>query len=177
MNKYEFEVWKAIKGYEGLYEVSNLGRVKSVERDVDTPRGVWHLKEKILKQIKKLDGHLIVNLYKNGDHEVCLVHRLVAEAFVQNSHDYTLVHHKNHNPQDNRAENLVWMSSQEHRVEHVGKTIYQYTLDGELIAIYPTANEAARELGFSQGNITSCCEGKCGFKTHKGYKWSYNFLN
>ena len=169
------EIFKDIEGFEGLYQVSNCGRVKSVERTIIRGNGrPLHVKEKILRQVLDGRGYLGVWLSKNGAKEPKKVHKLVAKAFLPNPHGYTDVHHKNHKQLENRIENLEWFDGHEHRIKHAdeqAKIVYQYTLDGLLVNVWKSAYEAARQLGFSQSNICGCCNGKR--KTHMGYIWSY----
>lgn len=192
------EIWKDIKGYEGLYQVSNKGRVKSVERDNNGKNQygdcTMHLEEKILKPWRNgtKDEHLRIELRNNGTRETQLVHVLVAKAFVPNPQNKDVVHHIDRNPKNNNIENLVWMSRNEHDklhkvelVEKVSMTVYQYTLDGKLVAIWKSAREASRQTKFAQSHISNCCNGgyfdksrnkwrSC--KTAYGYRWSYTPL-
>lgn len=192
------EQWKDIEGYEGLYQISSYGRVKSLERNNNGKNQYGNctmcLKEKILKPWNngKRDSHLRIELRNNGKRETPLVHVLVAKAFIPNPHNYDIIHHIDHNSQNNVVENLMWMSRKEHdklhskeRGEKQEKRVYQYTLDGKLVAVWKSAREAARQLGFAQSHISSCCNG--GFfdksrnkwrkrETYKGYRWSYTPL-
>lgn len=93
------EVWKDINGYDDLYQVSNLGRVKSLNNKC---------KEKILKNRKKKKGYEAVVLYKKCDKKEMLIHRLVAEAFISNPNNYPIVNHKDENPSNNHVSNLEW---------------------------------------------------------------------
>ena len=100
------EEWKAIKGYEGLYEVSNLGRVKSIERKVAHPIVKEKtIKEKLLKYNTDSNGYLYVTLYKNGKPKSFKIHRLVAIAFISNPDNKPDIDHINTNKTDNREDN------------------------------------------------------------------------
>lgn len=94
------EIWKDIKGYEGLYQVSNLGRVKSLGN-------LQNKKEKLLKT-NICNGYYAVYLYKNSKKKICLCHRLVAEAFIPNPKNLPFVNHKDDNKLNNRMDNLEW---------------------------------------------------------------------
>ena len=189
INILEMEEWKDIEGYEGLYQVSSYGRVKSLDRIVEAPckwggTRKMKFKEVILKP-SIVSKHLHVKLSISGIEANYQVHRLVAEAFIPNTHDYDVVHHIDHNPLNNNVENLVWVSSEQHYIEHLNErsegvkksksiTIYQYTLDCKLVAIWKSAAEAKKQLGFDDGAISKCCKGK--IKQYKGYIWSYTPL-
>ena len=99
------EIWKNIKGYEGLYQVSNLGRVKSLERKDNLGRKV---NEKILKNRNATHGYIAVILSKDSNKKTYRVHRLVAEAFIPNPNKYLEVNHKDENKSNNRIDNLEW---------------------------------------------------------------------
>ena len=95
------EEWRDIKGYEGKYQVSNLGRVKSLNYNHTK-------KEKILSDYPNTYGYLYVNLYKNGKGKPFYIHKLVAQAFIDNPNNYREINHKDENKQNNRVENLEW---------------------------------------------------------------------
>ena len=174
------EEWKPIEGYEGLYEVSNMGRVKSLGNDKSR-------KEKILSQYESKSGYLKVTLCKDNKLKPFRVHRLVAKAFIENPNNLPTVNHINEIKTDNRLDNLEWMDyiqQQRHgtciqrRAEKErngvrSKQVYQYTKDYELVKIWESTNEAGRN-GFNQGNVSACCKGK--LKHYKGYIWSYKPL-
>lgn len=105
------EEWRPIKGYEGLYEVSNLGNVKALERFVENNGGLQHRREQLLKQNNQ--NHCMVVLCKNGITKPALVHRLVAEAFIPNTDNKPVVDHIDTNPYNNCVDNLRWCTVQE----------------------------------------------------------------
>lgn len=178
------EEWRDIRGYEGLYQVSNYGRVRSLDRIVKGVRNgkevAWHRKGEILNQTKNENEYNIVSISKNNNKRV---HVLVAEAFIPNPHGYTVVHHKNHNTQDNKVENLVWMSKEEHDALHqrdrakaakktCSKRVDQIDkISGEVLRQWESVKEVKRELGYSNGIISECCNGKR--KLANGFVWKY----
>lgn len=179
------EIWKCIKDYEGLYMVSNCGRVKSFDRWVKGRNGsVRLIKGRILKPVTNTFGYLQVGLFKNGKVKAFTVHRLVAEAFLPNPHNYPCVNHKDENKQNNNVSNLEWCTAQYNntygtRIERVAekttngkcsKPVLQYTLDGQFVREWESTAECGRN-GYHQGHVADCCQGKQ--KTHKGYIWKY----
>ena len=106
------EIWKDIVGYKGLYQISNKGRVKSLERySYKGNRSIQKLKGRILKASIRKDNYLTVVLRKDGKSTSYLVHRLVAQAFIPNSYNYNVINHKDENKQNNDIRNLEWCSS------------------------------------------------------------------
>lgn len=164
------EIWKPVVGYEGLYEVSNHGRVKKTRTN------------HIMKIFPTKRGYLRVGLRKNEKRRFYYIHQLVGQAFLENPNNYTVVHHINHEDiQNNCVENLEWMDEETHRRLHGlwPKTVYQYTLDWKLVKIWPSVNECGRQLGYSQGNICDCCNNKYmreGNNIYKGFRWSYELI-
>ena len=164
------EIWKDIKDYEGHYQVSNLGRVKSIKFG----------KEIILKQhINIKGGYYYVCLLKNGKHKNYYVHRLVAEAFIPNSYNLPQVNHRDENKLNNNVDNLEWCTNEynhnygtinERISQSQSKPVLQYDLNGNLIKEWKSVNECGRN-GFNQGDICKCCNGKR--KTAKGFIWVY----
>lgn len=176
------EIWKAIQGYEGLYEISNLGSIKSCKTN----------KIKVCSQNQF--GHLKVLLFKRGINKVYYVHRLVYMTFVGNIPNGFVVHHKDGNHLNNELSNLEVMEKGKHTSNHmmgrqhtlgkkrskeaieshrakVSKPVAQYTLDDVLIKTYPSTKEAERQTGIDSGSISRCCNGVL----HKsgGYHWKY----
>lgn len=186
-----YEVWRAVVGYEGYYEVSNWGRVRSLPRM--TARGM--MGGQILKPVKNKDGYLQVNLYKDGKRQNLKVHRLVGMAFPDmvdwtekakgKTFDELEINHKSQNREINHVDNLGWMTREENNNygthnESVAKAntngkmskpVAQKTKDGVLIKIWPSVHEVTRQTGWCFKNISACCLGKK--KTAYGFLWSY----
>lgn len=187
------EVWKDIEGYEGLYQVSNLGRVKSLKKNI------------IRKQVLGKDGYLRVTLKHNGKAKTLSVHRLVAKAFLKNVFNYPEVNHKDENKANNNISNLEWCTRKynqnynglpmriaskidyknrkpidfsqpifkinaKKRQEKFSKKVNQYNMNGELIKTWNSTKECGRN-GFNQSCVWSCCKGI--YKQYKGYIWKY----
>lgn len=179
------EIWKDIKEYEGLYQGSNLGRARSLDRWVNSKNGsMQFIKGRILKLIKNRYGYLYVNLYKNNIKKTYQVHRLVAEAFLPNPDNLPEVNHKDENKQNNSVHNLEWCDrsynvnygtrnkriSKSNTNGKRSKPVLQYTLDGQFVKEWSSTMECGRN-GFNQGNVSACCRGE--LKKYKGYIWSY----
>ena len=122
------EIWKSVVGYEKLYEVSNLGNVRSIERYVKYTK--WKTgthfqlrKQKLLKQVKMKNGYIRVEISDNGNHKLQLVHRLVAQAFIPNPNNYSQINHIDCNKENNCVDNLEWCSCKKKWNTH-GKMVF-----------------------------------------------------
>lgn len=186
------EIWKDVPGYSGLYQVSNLGRVKSIER-VDANKHL--VRERILKQSNRGNGYNVVVLYSKG-HKMFAVHRLVALAFIPNLDGLPQVNHKNENKTDNRVENLEWCTARQNAnygtnrarisktrkcskrckedVERRKRPIVQYDLSGKFIRRYDSISDAKIKNGIpvNNGSLNACLKGKQ--KTAYNYVWKYD---
>ena len=164
------EVWKNIEGYEKLYQISNFGRVKSLNYNRTG-------KEKILKPSKDKDGYLHVGLCKNGKAKFFRVHRLVCSAFLENPENLPQVNHKDENKENNHVDNLEWVSPKENinygtRNEKMSKPIIQYTKEGVFIREWVSTITASKQLKIH--HISECCKGKR--KTCGGFLWKYKSI-
>ena len=164
------EEWRDIEGYEGLYQISNLGRVRSLNCrghkgciGILTPR---------------LDGkgYEMVALYKEGKARNTKVHRLVAQAFIPNPNNYPQVNHKDENKTNNDVKNLEWCTNEYNhnygtRNERVGKSLSKKVICITTGEIFNSMREACRKYNIHPGSMTECCQGKR--KTAGRYKWEY----
>ena len=179
------EQWKDVKGYEGLYSVSDQGRVRSeITKDGNG--------NKLILSQRKRDGYCMVTLRKGGKEKssrVHRVHKLVAKAFITNPDpkNYKIINHINENRSDNRVENLEWCDSKHNRNsgtvnERIKKSLRENSLlkkaiqcydkeTGSFIKEFSSASEAAREMNIVQSNICECATGKR--KSAGGYIWKY----
>ena len=157
----EIEEWRDIEGYEGLYLVSSLGRVKSF----------CFGKERILKPLKHNCGYLQVRLYNDGKGKIHTVHRLVANAFIPNPENLPEVNHIDEDKTNNRVSNLEWMDSKDNIRYSKAISVNQFTLDGRFIRTWDCIMEVEYQLGFNNSNIVKCCQGKR--KYAYGFIWRY----
>ena len=174
-------MWKDIKGYEGIYRVSDTGVVQRIsyigcsQRKHKLPYTIAYMTDK--------DGYKKVPLYKDKKVKNFFVHRLVATAFIPNPENKSQVNHKDGAKDNNNVDNLEWVTQSENRrhcLEHLNphlrnnklsKVVYQFDLSGKLIAIYPSTKEAHRVTGIPQGSIAKVARGE-GFTCH-GFIWKY----
>lgn len=172
------EIWKNIKGFEELYQISNLGQVKSLRNNLILKPGLAGI------------GYLSVNLCKDGKQNYKKIHRLVAEHFIENIDNLPCVNHKDGNKTNNNVENLEWCTSSYNNKEayRLGlkrslkgknnkysktlmKKVSQYDLQGNYIRKWNCINDIEKELGIYHANIVKCCKEQ----RHKagGYIWKY----
>jgi len=189
----ETEVWKDIKGYEGYYQISNKGRIHSLNRTITDKRGFKYKKKgKELKPHKGENGYIYISLKKNNFTKTFTIHRLVATYFTFNPLRLPEVNHIDENKENNKADNLEWCTHKYNNSygtknsramqnrdssyvsiqnkKRLSKKVFQYDFNNNLIRIWPSTQECQRN-GFSQGCVAACCRGE--YKQYYGYKWSY----
>lgn len=170
--KFKGEVWRNVPGYEGFYEVSNWGRVKSVKRVV----GKKHIRESILSQRLNRQGYPVVSLTKDKINKYPAVHRLVAISFLPNPDNLPVVNHKDENPLNSNLDNLEWCDysynanygTRNKRISELlrgqpsrCKPVAQYDLDGNYIRTWPSMIQVERELGKCKwAAVASACKGR-----------------
>lgn len=179
------EIWKDIKGFEGLYMVSNIGRVKRLPRYVRVCGGSKRLlEETILTPTRCKNGYLEVQMGIGRKRYIRLLHRAVAEAFIENPHNYPQVNHKDEDITNCRADNLEWCTAKYNanygtRNERalMARTLVpvnQYDKVGNFIKRFNSIADACRETGAMCESITRVCKGKQ--HTCCGYVWEYASL-
>lgn len=166
------EVWKPVNGYEGIYEVSNKGRIRTLRTNkIVTP--------------KFTKRYCFAKLYKEGKSKQKYIHRLVAEAFIPNPQNLPQVNHKDENPKNNSVDNLEWCTGKYNVNYGTGKQralngrfdkikrckTVQKDLSGNIVAVYDSIKDAAEKTGFFPQNIQACCAGKR--KRCHGYSFEY----
>ena len=164
------ETWKDITGYEGLYQVSDLGHVRSLRNG----------KVRILKPGRNRSGHLIVGLCRNRKLRNFSLHRLVAKAFIPNPLNLPVINHRDENPANNVVDNLEWCT-QKYNVNYgtcgakkaakLSKVVLQYDKSGNFVREWPSTMEVQRQKGFASSYISACCLGK--LKSAYGFIWKY----
>lgn len=187
------EIWKDIKGYEGKYQISNYGRVKSLQRNlkyIDSKK----ITEKLKGTFVGKRGYARIELSKDGINKKYSVHRLVAQAFIPNPNKKLEVNHINGIKTDNRVSNLEWVTSKENQIHAIKyglqrpslkqkrvaseyckknkiKALLQYDLDGNFIRKWESAVEVEKELKINRKNISQCVTGRN--HTAGGFIWKY----
>ena len=177
------EIWKDIEGYEGYYQVSNLGNVRRLERLVNHWRKNGHLRPQPARVLKQCRGNSRqrygVILCKEGKTKRFPVHRLVAMAFIPNPNNYPCINHKDENAYNNCVDNLEWCSYKYNsnygtRNERIGKPnalqVEQYSLDGTYVATFDSVADAAKSLGKFPSAIAVVARGGGYWSRGKFYK-------
>lgn len=188
------EIWKSVVGYEGNYEVSNFGNVKSVDRYVTgINNGSYFFKAKRLKPAKSRDGYMQVGLSLNSKSCSYTVHSLVAKSFIPNPENKATVNHKDGNKLNNNVSNLEWATKSEQTIHALNnglrvmpnawegkfgskhgasKRVNQYDANGVFIREYGSIIEASNLCNIDAGGITGVCKGR--HKTSGGFIWKYS---
>lgn len=175
------EIWKDIKGYERLYEISNKGNVKSLNKKIQRSNDrIQTFKERKLKPGLSKNGYLTVQLFKNKKGKTKYIHKLVAEAFIPNLDNYPIINHKDENKQNNYVDNLEWCTysynnSYNDKMKNLRKKVLQYNKNNKFIKKWDGLINIQKELGINRNNITSVCKGKR--KHAGGYIWKYEEFN
>lgn len=167
------EIWKDIEGYDGLYQVSNLGRIKSIKNNT------------ILKTRLNCCGYPYVNLYKNNVRKTKTVHRIVGENLIKNLKELSCINHIDGNKENNNISNLEWCTRSEnikhayknglHKInKHNEKKVKQIDVEnGIILNVFDSVRQIEKTLGFSSTNISKCCRKEKNHNTAYGYKWEY----
>lgn len=179
------EEWRPVVGYEGLYEVSNLGRIKSLKRVCFTGKYYREINEKIMINHFGTNGYLSIVLSKNGKKSPKMIHRLVAEHFLENPYNLPEVNHIDENKSNNCVWNLEWCTreynanygTKSKRVgEKQSKKVYLYNENDILVATFNSTVEAAKKLNMTQAAVSYDCLKNCRLRkpSIKNYRLSYN---
>ena len=172
----QIEIWKDIPGFKGLYQASNQGRIRSLDKKVKykNTSGTALRKGKVLSPKTTNTGYLEVVLMKNLVRYNKRVHRLIALTFIPNPNGYNIINHINENKKDNSVENLEWCTIKQNSEAYTCKrnVFYQYNLEGKLIHIWNSFTRAAKSICGDKTGIQHCCCSK--LKTYKGFIWTYN---
>lgn len=173
------EEWRDISKLGGSYQVSNLGRVRSLTRRTPN-RGGWQTRKgQILKPEKARNGYLRITLWTNGKPKHYLIHRLVAQTFLPNPHNFPQVNHKDENKLNNCISNLEWCSEKYNKnygtfkkrvAKAKAKPVIQLDLNGKTIKIWSSTKECSKN-NFVPSDVAKCCRGER--KVHKGFMWRY----
>ena len=188
------ERWKDIKDFEGFYKISDYGRVKSLKRIINH-NGSYSKHIRIKELIRKIrinkQGYWYLNLAKNGVYKTKKIHRLVAEHFIDNPHNYPFINHIDGNKLNNNINNLEWCTPSYNTnhayklglskawnkglygsVNKTTRSVNQYDLNGNYIRTWDCIKNVERILKIESCNITRTCQGKR--QSAGGYLWKYN---
>lgn len=185
------EIWKDIEGYEGSYQVSNCGKVRSLTRKVSCMGGQRTIKGKVLKPTVSSNLYLTVDLRQHQKHKTQSIHRLVAQAFIPNPQKYNVINHKDNNPQNNIVTNLEWCTQsynvkyayekgnakrtsgcfKKGNIPHNRRKINQYSKNKDFICSYISIKQASNYTHIKRSAINNCLTKRC--RTSGGYIWEY----
>ena len=160
------EIWKDIKGYEGKYQASDLGNIRSLNYHREN-------KLKLLTQCKDKDGYKVVLLYNNGRRKQFRVHRIIAETFLNNDDMLPCINHKDENKANNNVSNLEYCTTEYNNQYSKSRALEQCDLNGNVVRVWCSVREASDNTGAKEANISACCRGYGRHKTAGGYKWRY----
>ena len=185
LKKVTCEQWRDIQGFEGLYQISDHGRVKSNDRVISQSNRygtttIHVYKGRILKESMNPNGYIHVDLHKEGKTIRFLIHRLVAIHFLEKQDGQNIINHLDGNKSNNTVSNLEWCTQSQNiqyaydhgtKIPPHMKRIAQYDMDGNLIKIWSSVSDVCRELKLQSSNIAKVCRGQ---RNHAGgFKWQY----
>ena len=172
--------WRQVVGYEGYYEISNQGNVRSIDRKVieKNTNKIKELQGKDLSVANSKRGYRVVNLFKDNKGTIKNVHQLVAEAFIPNLDNKPCINHKDSNRLNNHVDNLEWCTYEENNLHSIefgdrGQAVLQLDENDIFINRFESIREAEEKTGVQHSNITAVCKGKR--DKAGGYKWEYAF--
>jgi hypothetical protein len=194
MNKAKDEIWRDVEGYEGIYQVSNHGRVRSLDRYIIYSNGVKHLYHSLILKQSLCAGYLYVGLNKNKIQKSYRVHRLVGMAFIQNKNNYPEINHIDYNKTNNYVSNLEWVDrfmqnrhsakkqnrkwglsiiskNRKGEFNHKSKPVIRMDLEGNVIKRFESGCIAQNETGVRQTKISAVCLNNR--KSAGGYRWKF----
>ena len=152
------EEWKDIKEYEGIYQISNFGRIRKISKYVKD--GIEYIRnEKLLKGQIREKGYITVTLTKNGKSKHYRVHRLVAIHFIPNPYNYDQVNHLDKNKQNNRVDNLEWCNNEQNCRHGFAKKVKRTDMFTNEIKYYDALSDVKND-GFDMGRVSLCCHGR-----------------